>query len=321
MALIPVTANADGCTEQTGPSCGFQRGVETQVGPFRVTATVYDLGPRGFKTALTAVAHDPGDRTGTHSDGPGLDPRSLPRGTVVRPIVCRRDDYAFLPPQALAGLPCDTTTEASTDPRDVAQSMFNHMDMPSLRLGMNPQLGMVAVPTWFWVEGYDGDVIPLSDTLVMTHKVCHRVADRDASGAVLLDGLGAPRTHDECEILLDTMTVEVRAWPRSFAWSFGDSASKTVPCPDAAACPAGLGQPYTDPHSASPIAHTYRWSSLGANGAEDAYTIGLTINFGAQYRFSTNGGSLAGWQELSNRALNWTASHRVQEAQAVLTRP
>jgi hypothetical protein len=59
---------------------------------------------------------------------------------------------------------------------------------------------------------------------------------------------------------------------------------------------------------------------LGANGSADAYTIDLAIVFGAQYRFSLNG-SGAGWQDLGNRQLDWSAGHRVQEAQSVLTRP
>ena len=113
------------------------------------------------------------------------------------------------------------------------------MDMPSLRLGMNPKLGMVAVPTWFWVEGYDGDVIPLSDNLTLTHQECHRVADRDANGLIQLDVNGSPRTRSECVTLSDTMSVEVRVWPRTFAWSFGDDHITTIPCPDTAACPGG----------------------------------------------------------------------------------
>jgi hypothetical protein len=282
---------------------------------------VVDLGQRGFKTALTATARDPGDAH-SRSRGPDFDPRSLPSGTVVSPVVCRRDDYAFLPPGALAGVPCDTESSGNTtDPSQIARAMFGQMDMPSLRLGMNPQLGMVAVPTWFWVDGYDGDVIPLTDNLLLTHDECHRVAARDDNGKVLLDAGGTPRTRRECQTFSDTLTVEVRVWPRTFEWNFGDQHSKTVVCPDVAACPAGLGQPYTDPRSASAIAHAYKWSSLGVNGDADAYTIGLVITFGAQYRFSTNGGSLGGWQTLGDRSLTWSASHQVQEAQAVLTRP
>ena len=323
IAMNATSAVAESCVSpQTLIGCSPSVSIRAKSGQYDVEGLVYDLGDRGFKIALTAVARDPGGEHSGHSGGPNFDPRSLPTGTIVRPIVCRRDDYAFLPPRALAGLPCDTTSSGeSTDPRQIARAMFDQMDMPSLRLGMNPQLGMVAVPTWFWVEGYDGDVIPLTDNLVLTHEECHRVANRDANGLLQLDANGTPLTHEECRTLSDTMTVEVRVWSRTFAWSFGDDNGTTISCPDATACPAGVGQPYTDPRSPSPIAHAYRWSSLGANGVADAYTIGLRITFGAQYRFSTNGGSLNGWQGLGDRDLSWTATHKVQEAQAVLTGP
>jgi len=286
-----------------------------------VVGDVCDLGNRGFKTVLTANAKEPGDEHAGHSGPPGFDPKSLPSGTFVRPIICIRDDYAFLPPGALAGVPCETTSANTTDPHNIARAMWDQMELPSIRLGMNPQLGMVAVPTWFWVDGYDGDVIPLTDNLVLTHQECHTVPNHDANGLPQLDATGTPITHQECHPLVDTMTVEVRVWSRAYEWSFGDQHGQTIGCPEIAACPAGLGQPYTDPTSPSPIAHAYLWTSLGANGAADAYTIGLRITFGAQYRFSTNGGTLTGWQPLDDRNLTWTASHQVREAQAVLSRP
>ena len=199
--------------------------------------------------------------------------------------------------------------------------MFGDLGLPWLRLGMNPKLGMVAVPTWFWVEGYDGSVLSLGNELQVTHEECHSVAESDADGMPLLDDEGAPRTHPDCHTISDTLSVEVRAWPKTFEWSFGDKIGKTIHCPDIATCTAGIGLPFTDLRSESPIAHAYRWSSLGVNGAADAYTVGLGITFGAQYRFSTNGGSQTGWQSLGDRSLAWSADHKVQEAQAVLTRP
>jgi hypothetical protein len=237
-------------------------------------------------------------------------------------LFCRRDDAPFLPAGATAGIPCDGPTRtAMPDPRDLARSMFDRLGLPSVRLGMNPQLGMVAVPTWFWAEGYDGNIIPLTDNLVVSHEECQRVVDRDDGGSVLLDEGGAPVTHRECRPVADTLTVEVRVWPRAYEWSFGDEHGTTIRCPDIGACTAGLGLPYTNPRTPSPIAHAYRWTSLGRNGDADAYTIRLAITFGAQYRFSANGESLSGWQSLGERDLAWTALHRVQEAQAVLTRP
>jgi len=324
-ALLVLTstgnADAESCSSPQAPAGCSSASIRARLGDYDVEAAVHGF-DQGFKTAVRAVTSYPGDSHSQHTGGPNFHPRSLPVGTVVRPVVCSRDDYAFLPPNALSGFPCDTPSSGTTtDPRQIALGMFDQMNLPSIALGMNPRLGMVAVPTWFWVEGYDGDVVALMDSLVLTHEECHTVADRDAHGQGLLDGDGAPRTRRECQTFSDSMTVEVRVWPKTFVWSFGDNGGRTISCPDVAACRAGVGQPYTDPHSPSPIAHAYQWSSLGANGDADAYTIGLRITFGAQYRFSTNGGSLNGWQGLGERDLSRSASHQVQEAQAVLTRP
>jgi len=198
--------------------------------------------------------------------------------------------------------------------------MFDHLDLPNLRIGMNPRLGMVAVPTWFWVEGYDGAVLPLTDNLTVTHQECHTAVERNAGGLAVLDGTGAPTTRQECRTLSDTVTVQVRAWPRSFQWSFGDDQSQSVRCADLSACTEGLGLPFSDVQRPSPIAHAYRWSSLNANGSADAYSVGLAITFGAEYRFSVNGRSGSGWQGLGERELGWSTAHKVQEAQAVLVR-
>lgn len=186
---------------------------------------------------------------------------------------------------------------------------------------MNPRRGMVAVPTWFWVEGYGGDVIPLTDNLQVTHQDCHTAIEREGNGQARLDSGGAPITRQDCHTITDTLTVDVRVWPKSFDWSFGDNVGQSVACQDLSSCSAGIGLPFTDIGTPSPIAHAYRFSSLGINGASDAYTVGLAVTFGAQYRFSINGHSGQGWQDLGERALGWTTSHAVQEAQAVLTRP
>jgi hypothetical protein len=82
---------------------------------------------------------------------------------------------------------------------------------------------------------------------------------------------------------------------------------------------------FIDSSHPSPIQHPYVWSSLGVNGDQDAYTIKLGIAFAAQYRVTVSGnggsGGTGGWRSLPERELNWIASHKVQEAQAVLTRP
>ena len=320
-ATVSTVALAESCRpERTLINCAPAAAFQTTK-PVDARALVFDDGTE-FSTALTAQSRIRGEpRRETSESAP---PENLSRVTddTLGRLFCRRDDHPFLPSGATAGISCESkSTGSMPDPRQVARSMFDRLDLPSLRLGMNPRLGMVNLSTWFWVEGYDGMLIPLTDNLVLTHDECQQVVERDADGNVALDSDGAPVTHRECRTISDTLTVDVRAWPRAFDWSFGDNHGKLVPCPDQAGCPGGVGRPYTDPYTASPIAHAYHWSSLGINGDADAYTVGLTITFGAEYRFSINGASASGWASLRDRELTWTASHRVQEAQAVLTRP
>jgi hypothetical protein len=309
------TQATDPCADG-GIGCPLQPRLQAQIGSFDARAAISDLGTKGFTTTVSAVRQQ---ASGDPARSPGIpNSRSAP---IVANGYCWHDDYAFLPAGARSGISCDSqSTAASPDPHRVALSILSHMDLPDLRIDMNPRLGMVAVPTWFWVEGYRGDVIPMSATLRLPRQRCHSVANRDASGSAELGSDGSPSTHSSCTTDYDTLTVQVRAWPRSFHWDFGDSGSQTIACPELSACTAGLGLPYTDSSRPSPIAHSYRWSSLGVNGAADAYRIDLTIVFGAQYRFSINGQSGNGWQSLGDHELGWTAGQRVQEAQSVLTR-
>jgi hypothetical protein len=194
---------------------------------------------------------------------------------------------------------------------------------PDLRIGMNPALGMVAVPTWFWVEGYDGGSLSQTESVLEAHENCHWVTVRDAHGYPVLDENGRPRVRRECSIDTTTFTVDVRLWPGRFQWDFGDERGRTIGCPAEGDCGDALGQPFIDAGHPSPIQHPYVWSSLGANGEQDAYNVQLGITFAAQYRVtvSGNGNGTGGWRSLPQRELTWTANHKVQEAQAVLTRP
>ncbi len=50
-----------------------------------------------------------------------------------------------------------------------------------------------------------------------------------------------------------------------------------------------------------------------------AYTVSLAIAFAAHYRYRLDEAPLSQWADLDTRHPIWSASHPVQEAQAVLT--
>jgi hypothetical protein len=202
--------------------------------------------------------------------------------------------------------------------------MEAELSPPGLHIGMNPQLGMVAVPTWFWVEGYEGQNIAKTRTLIEAHEECRFVVVPDDRGRPVLAADGRPQLRRQCEPRTTTFTIDVQLWPSRYAWDFGDQHGQEVSCIVASTCQDGLGQAFVDSRHPSTIRHPYVWTSLGrtgVNGDPDAYRISLGITFSASFRVRVNGGSPTPWQNLPDRELSWAASHQVQEAQAILTRP
>lgn len=73
----------------------------------------------------------------------------------------------------------------AVDPVVVAMELLNQLPIPELSILANPSTGLVALESWFWVDGYGGEPISSSDTLSST-------------------------------------TVEVQVQPVTYRWSFGD---------------------------------------------------------------------------------------------------
>ena len=215
---------------------------------------------------------------------------------------------------------CSTTTGGShVDPLAIALALEAEIAPPDLRIRMNPEKGLVAVPTWFWVEGYDGGALTNSARAEERHEECHEVSVRDAQGRAALGTDGRPQSRRDCTTTVTTFVIDVRLYPTQFAWDFGDQQGRTITCP-AARCADGLGVPFVDARHPSTVQHPYGWSSL-LDGRAAAYTVQLGITFGADYRVAINGDAGGGWRSLPSRSLGWRAAHQVQEAQAVLTRP
>ncbi|MCX6024216.1 MAG: PKD domain-containing protein [Chloroflexi bacterium] len=134
------------------------------------------------------------------------------------------------------------------DPYEVALDILDHLPMPPIQIRTNPALGLVAMPGWYWVEGYDGAPFGMARTVVIPAPPAPP---------------GAPPAKDI------TFTVEVRVHPTSYAWDFGDGDGVVS---------QSLGKRYP---AESNVQHTYEYTSLQfPNG----FPVRLTIEFAAEFR-------------------------------------
>lgn len=178
------------------------------------------------------------------------------------------------------------TAGVSIDPRQVALDAFEHVPLPNIQIRMNPSLGLVALPGWFWVEGYNGQSFGTSRTVEVPPAV-------GAEVPVDIVPADDPRRRGS------SFTVEVRVWASKYEWSFGDGASLVT---------RSLGKPYP---AESDIQHTYEYSS---RRFPSGFPVRLTVEYSAEYR--VNGGAP---QPLPPIRRTYEAGYRVQEVQPVLT--
>ncbi len=169
--------------------------------------------------------------------------------------------------------------------RDVAVKALSQIPLPDLKIRMNPGLGLVAVPGWFWVEGYDGQPISGSQTVSLPPEV---------GSDVSIDDVPA----DDSRRSQSSYSVQVSVRPTRYEWSFGDGKTETT---------QSLGKAYP---SESDIKHTYEFSSLKFS---EGFPIRVKVEFSSEYRVN-NGSPTA----LSPIQRTYEANYRVQEAQAIL---
>ena len=220
----------------------------------------------------------------TPADAPVADVPVDPAPVAETPPVLFPTDPPFveLPPVTL---PSSTSRTAIT-PRIFVADVLEDVPLPSARVRMNPDLGLVAVPTWFWVEGYDGREFGVSRRINIPAEIGDDVPFDEVPR-------GDPRRR------ATAMIISVTVRPSSYEWSFGDNTRLVT---------RSLGRPYPQ---ASDVKHTYEFSSFRS---PSGFTVRLTIEFAAEYRI--NGGAV---QALPPIRRSYESSYRVQEIQPVLT--
>lgn len=175
------------------------------------------------------------------------------------------------------------------DAWSLALSAEHEAPPPPITLRANPDPGVVAVPSWFWIQGYDGGTINHSKTQHASHTECR-----------LLNGVPDCRTVD------DSVTVNVRLTPTNYTWDFGDGRGGSVQRypPE-----KGLGRPYTDASHESPVQWSYEFDSRAfASG----FPIRLTITFSGV--FEANG---SGWRGLPTIDNSWATGLVMRQVQTL----
>ena len=137
-----------------------------------------------------------------------------------QPNVNPRFGPAPEPPPNTPGAGCGGCTDA----RQVALDMVTHIPLPPIKLRVNPDIGLVGMAGWFWVDGYRGETIQESRTVTVPPPAP-----------------GLPPS---------SFTVTVRLWGEDYSWAFGDG--KTLET-------TSLGKAYP---TESDIQHNYQHSSL-----------------------------------------------------------
>lgn len=102
-------------------------------------------------------------------------------------VVCDDGYFAvvWVPRDAAGNVQVIVSDGATIDPISVAMELLNHLPIPDIAIEANPSTGLVALPSWFWIDGYDGSPISSSDSL-------------------------------------PGVTVDVEVEPLVYRWSFGD---------------------------------------------------------------------------------------------------
>ena len=174
---------------------------------------------------------------------------------------------------------------SGTDPYQIALNLLDHVPLPNVQINENPALGLVNLPGWFWINGYDGKPFGDSQTVTIPPAVGPSVPFTQV-----------PATDPSRQPTYFTVSVQV--WPTGYQWSFGDGASLVT---------QSLGQSYP---AQSDIQHVYQTSSLRT---QNGFPVQVTVVFAAQYQ--VNGG---GAQALPSMSHAYAATYPVQEAQSLL---
>ena len=238
-------------------------------------------------------------------------------------------------PPALGGRLNEHSTRADMNwlVNQIGHELDGDAPLPAIEVRANPDPGITGIPTWFWVDPatYGGQTfttsasVPVGWTLYWDEIVHHH----DVSSGPCSDDPSqqCTTTHDWDETVThheehqDWITVTVEFSPAQFAWDFGDDQAAWRDDSHASFDTLkGMGQPYINPHTPSPVAHNYRESSFKVFD-QGGFPIRLSVTWSATatWHFTSDlGDNISGTRTFGARANQYTLRHQVRESQPVL---
>jgi len=222
-----------------------------------------------------------------------------------------------MPVGASNGFTCVAPTGTSTPDSlaGFALAAESSIPWPRIAIGANPNdPATVAVPTYYWVSGYDGSArsVGISAT-VQEGERCTPTFETNPDET-------RTQTGQDCVPNMVTYGVVVTARPTTYSWNFGDNQKNPTKDGQQSVVtkpgPEGLGMPYQAPNWYSPIMHLFNVSSYQLE-AEGGFPITLTVTYqvdweaGASATGERQSGSLGSLQQTVARP------QRVQEIQVL----
>ena len=294
LVAAPVFAASDNPRD---PNQG-NRSVTASLNGGKAIAAVSDDPNSGLGTALGTGSstrnNTNADKPGTRptDGGGGVDPfAQLVASMAEQACNANRDTIIWeMPVGATKGFTCVASPASPPGSgggpslADFALAAEASVPWPKIAINANPSdPATVAVPTYYWVGGYDGS--PRSVGISATVQEGERCTPTFETGA---DGTETQTGHS-CVPNMVTYRVVVTARPASYTWDFGDnnpaSTSEGQRSVVTKSGLEGLGTPFQAPNWSSPIMHLFNVSSF-QHEAEGGFRITLSITYRVDWEAS-----------------------------------
>jgi hypothetical protein len=196
--------------------------------------------------------------------------------------------------------------------------------LPAIRIGINPNPGVVNIESWFWIERAtyaNQPVQAAAPPVPVDWEESWDETTTQTEDVPCPNGDPGPCTTEVSETHTvhvphtDYIDVSETYTPLGYVWDFGDGQ------PDSErsyAAPDGLGTPYTDPTSRSTVHWTYAFDSRAhPNGYPITVTAVWQVNFHVRATSDMPAGNYDFSGTLGSRDRTYSTTHVVRQVQAV----